>query len=213
MRLCRSCTLIGPIIAASLSCTAHASAEVRCGRYFPTTFGPAQICDAGIPSQYLDITAQLEPNVQLQSQWCWAAAISGVFAYYGHPVSQQEIVRAAYGDIVNMPGTPQAITASLNRPWVDDFGRRFGVSSDVYTANWVTAAQDLAQNLPLIVGSLGHAMIVSATEYRRFTNGASETRSVVVRDPWPTNPRRRTLTLREAYGVQVLIRIRVFDLP
>ena len=212
MRLNRILIFIGLIVAAWVSSTERASAEVRCGPYFPTTFGPAQICDAGIPSQYLDVTAQLEPDVQLQSQWCWAAAISGVFAYYGHPVSQQEIVHAAYGDIVNMPGTPRAIMASLNRPWLDDAGRRFGVSSDVYTANWVTAAQDLARNLPLIVGSLGHAMIVSATEYRRFTNGAGETRSVVVRDPWPTNPRRRTLTLREAYGVQVLIRIRVFNL-
>jgi hypothetical protein len=186
-----------------------AQAAIQCGPFESTPYGPAQTCDAGIPSQLLDVTAQIEPNVQLQSQWCWAAAISGVFAYYGHPVSQSEIVRAAYGDIVNMPGTPRAIMASLNRPWVDDAGRSFRVTADVFSSNWVTAAQDLARNQPLIVGSLGHAMILTAAEYTRFENGNGQMRSVIVRDPWPTNQRRRTLSPREAYGVQMLIRIRV----
>src|SRR5665213_936417 len=145
----------------------------------------------------------------MRSQWCWAAAISGVFAFYGHPVSQARIVQQAYGGVVNMPGSPQAIMASLNRPWVDDAGVSFRVTADVYSANWVTAAQDLAQNQPLIVGSLGHAMVVTATEYWRMPNGAGQTQFVTVRDPWPTNPRRRQLTPREASGVQMLIRIRV----
>jgi hypothetical protein len=30
---------------------------------------------------------------QYQSQWCWAASISMVFAHYGHRVSQERIVR------------------------------------------------------------------------------------------------------------------------
>lgn len=187
-----------------------ASARVICGAFFPTQFGPAQRCDAGIPSQFLDVTAQIEPDTQLQSQWCWAASISGVFAYYGHPVSQQEIVQAAYGAVIDMPGSPQAIMASLNRPWIDDAGRAFQVRADLFTANWVTAAQDLALNQPLIVGSFGHAMIVTATEYIRFGNGAGQTQVVIVRDPWPLNARRRQLSPNEARGVQLLIRIRVF---
>jgi hypothetical protein len=202
-------TIVALIVAGSLSDATPAPAAVNCGPFAPTAYGPVQTCDAGIPSQLLDITAQDEPNVQLQSQWCWAASISGIFAYYKHPVSQARIVQEAYGSVVNMPGTPRAIMASLNRPWVDDAGRPFRVSADLYSANWITAAQDLARGQPLIVGSLGHAMVVSATEYWRFSNGVGQTQSVTVRDPWPTNPRRRFLTPREAQGVQMLIRIRV----
>jgi hypothetical protein len=187
-----------------------AAAAINCGPFMATPAGPIQTCEAGIPSAALDVSAYLEPNYQLMNEWCWAASISGVFAYYGHPVSQARIVKEAYGEAVNMPGSPQAIMASLNRPWVDDAKRPFNVRSDIYSANWITAAQDLAQGLPLIVGSLGHAMIVTATEYQRFPNGVGQTTVVMVRDPWPTNARRRPLSPQEAYGVQMLIRIRVY---
>jgi hypothetical protein len=205
----RIAAIVVLLAAGAVATPLPATANVRCGDYEQTAYGPAQICDAGIPSQELDVTAQLEPNVQLQSNWCWAAAISGVFAYYGHPVSQARIVREAYGGIANMPGTTRAIMGSLNRTWVDDANRPFRVSADTFSSSWITAAQDLAQNHPLIVGSLGHAMILTAAEYLRYGNGNGTVRGVIVRDPWPNNPRRRALTTREAYGVQLLIRIRV----
>ncbi len=210
MRLIRVVFTLAAVVACSLPVARPAAAALNCGSFMPTPVGPVQTCDAGIPSGALDVTARIEPNVQLQSQWCWAASISGVFAYYGHPVSQARIVREAYGSVVNMPGSPQAIMGSLNRPWVDDAGHPFRVRSDLYSSNWVTAAQDLAQGMPLIVGSLGHAMVVTATEYRRLPNGVGETQLVIVRDPWPANARRRSLTPQEAFGVQMLIRIRVF---
>jgi hypothetical protein len=205
----RICIMAALVAGCSLLATRPAAADVKCGQYADTDYGMAQICDAGIPSHELDVTAQLEPNVQLQSNWCWAAAISGVFAYYGHPVSQARIVREAYGGIANMRGTTRAIMGSLNRDWVDDANRPFHVEADTFSANWITATQDLAQSRPLIVGSLGHAMILTAAEYTRFANGNGRIRGVIVRDPWPTNPRRRTLSPEEAYGVQMLIRIRV----
>ena len=162
MRLIRVQFVLAAIIVCSLPVARPAAAALNCGPFVPTQFGPIQTCDAGIPSGALDVTARIEPNVQLQSQWCWAASISGVFAYYGHPVSQARIVREAYGSVVNMRGSPQAIMGSLNRPWVDDAGRPFRVTSDVFSSNWVTAAQDLAQGMPLIVGSLGwhHKQII-----------------------------------------------------
>lgn len=210
MRGLVSCSLVAAFVAISIPASPLAAAAVQCGPYQPTSYGPAQVCEAGIPSPALDVAAMLEPNVQLYNEWCWAATISGVFAYYGHPISQQRIVGEAYGAIVNMPGTPQAIMQSLNRAWVDDAGRPFRVQSDIFSANWMTAAQDLAVGMPLIVASLGHAMIVTASGYQRFPSGAGQTTYVMVRDPWPTNPRRRALTVQEAAGVQMLIRIRVF---
>lgn len=205
----RICVIAALLVAGCIATPLPAAANVRCGGYQPSSYGPAQLCDAGIPSGELDVTAQLEPNVQLQSNWCWAAAISGVFAYYGHPVSQARIVREAYGGIANLRGSAQAIMGSLNRTWVDDQGRSFRVTADTFSSNWMTAAQDLAQSRPLIVGSLGHAMVLTAAEYLRYANGAGEIRGVIVRDPWPTHPRRRALTPEEAAGVQMLIRIRV----
>src|SRR5437764_11638959 len=63
---------------------------------------------------------------QKMSQWCWAASISMLFSYYGHPVSQEKIVQSLYGRIVNLPsGTGWNIASRLNRSWVDDNNQRF----------------------------------------------------------------------------------------
>jgi hypothetical protein len=99
---------------------------------------------------------------QQMSQWCWAACLEMVFAYWGHPVSQVEIVRQTWGTIANVPAQPYQIVTDLNRRWQDDDGNSFNVAGDVFTANAVTAAQDLAADMPLIVGSLGHAMVLTA---------------------------------------------------
>src|SRR5262245_33097819 len=47
--------------------------------------------------------AQQAYQQQYLPQWCWAASISMLFAYYGHSVSQARIVTEAYGSPVNMP--------------------------------------------------------------------------------------------------------------
>ena len=85
----RLCIVVALLVTSSLASATPASAAIDCGPFVQTAYGPVQVrAIAGIPSQFLDITAWVEPDVQLQSQWRWAAAISGVFAYYGHPVSQ-----------------------------------------------------------------------------------------------------------------------------
>lgn len=183
----------------------RASALVRCGPWGQPAPG-IQLCEAGIQSAILDVTAS---DRQQASEWCWAASISAVFHYYGHPVSQARIVREAFGKIVNMPGSPQAILASLNRVWVDDNGQSFRATGDSRSANIVTAAQDLANDMPLIIGSRGHAMVLTDLVYVRDQNGRGEPRSATVRDPWPYNARKRLLTPQEWYGTQFLARIRV----
>src|SRR5437879_2626146 len=40
---------------------------------------------------------------QRMSQWCWAASVSMLFRYFGHPLSQEKIVMAQYGRVVNLP--------------------------------------------------------------------------------------------------------------
>jgi hypothetical protein len=163
-----------------------------------------QYCDVGIQG----FQAQQFAQQQYQSQWCWAAAISMIFAHYGHPVGQARIVQDAYGGIINMPGSPAAILSSLNRIWVDDRGVQFQVAANPFTANYLTAITDLRDNHPQIIGALGHAVVLTAMRYV-ITPGGPQVVEAIVRDPWPYSPSRRQMTAQEWYNVQLAAQIRV----
>lgn len=188
------------------------SAAVSCGP--PTAPLGVQACQAGIVSDRLKFV--FAP--QQMSEWCWAACLEMVFAYYGYHVPQQEIVRQTWGGIVNMPAQPAQIVEDLNRPWVDIHGSPFAVQGDVFSASAVTAAQDLALDMPLIIGSMGHAMLFTALAYQRLPNGQGVPTLATVRDPYPystipdPNQGKRFLSPREWIGEQLLVRIRVTPL-
>ena len=131
-----------------------------------------------------------------------------VFAYYGHRVPQKRIVRETWGRIVNLPGQPAQILRNLNRTWTDESGDSFSVSGDVYSANAITAAQDLAQDMPLIIGTMGHAMVLTSLVYVRDPYGGGTVNAAIVRDPWPGRGR-RTLSAQEWFNTRFLARIRV----
>lgn len=131
-----------------------------------------------------------------------------VFRYHGFRVPQREIVRQTWGRIVDLPGQPNQILANLNRPWTDARGREFYVYGDSLTANPVTAAQDLANDMPLIIGTMGHAMVLTSLTYLRDQFGRGEVKAAVVRDPWPGEDR-RVLSPQEWYSTNFLARIRV----
>jgi ABC-type bacteriocin/lantibiotic exporter with double-glycine peptidase domain len=162
-------------------------------------------CTAGIASDLANITMDRSQN---QSNWCWAACIQMVFLYNGLNVSQQEIVRTVFGQLVNLPGSPEDILAALNRRWTDANGDDFDVQGDVYSVSPVTAAQDLANDFPLIVGTLGHAVVLSAVDYYRDLYGNGQIVSAVVRDPLPGRGKRR-LTPAEWVYMTFAVRIRV----
>lgn len=172
---------------------------------------PGRVCVSGLPSKIIHVTA-----VQEQSQWCWAACISMVFGYYGHPVSQQRIVDEAYGGLVNMPAAPWTMLGTLNRDWVDDDGDEFRSMSSPGTTNVVAAAQDLAANQPLIIGTQGHAVVLTALEYAASyvptqwgpQLGPVVITSAIVRDPWPGKGR-RVLTPQEWYSINFAAQIRL----
>jgi hypothetical protein len=189
-----------------------AASDLNCwdtppGPYTP----PTRVCVSGLPSEMVHVTA-----VQEASQWCWAACISMVFGYHGHPVSQQRIVSEAYGGIVNMPAQPWTMLAVMNRPWLDDLGYAFTSLSSPGTTSAVSAAQDLAANLPLIVGTLGHAVVLTALEYGAYylptplgpQLGPVNVTNAIVRDPWP-GVGKRFLTPQEWYSISFAVQIRV----
>jgi Papain-like cysteine protease AvrRpt2 len=161
-------------------------------------------CQVGIESSLEDLAPTQE-----QSAWCWAACISMVFGYYGHPVMQETIVTAAWGAPVNLPALPLQVVASLNRVWIDENGNTFQVRGDALTANAITAAQDLAADHPLIVGSMNHAMVLTGERYLVNQFGESHFLSATVYDPGPGRGE-RNLTPQEWSNIQFAIRIRVF---
>ena len=79
---------------------------------------------------------------------------------------------------------------------------------NVYSANPVTASQYLAQNIPLIIGTQGHAMVLTSLRFIRNQFGDGDVTEAVVRDPWQDRGR-RALTAEEWYSTNFLARIRV----
>jgi hypothetical protein len=167
-------------------------------------------CHAGIDSSIAHVVAAAVGGQHL-SQWCWAACIEMVFRYYGLQVPQEQIVQQTWGGIADLPAYPGHILANLNRPWIDLSGRRFRVSGDAFSANPMTAAQDLAQDMPLIIGTLGHAMVLTALTYVVDRSGNGRVTAAIVRDPWPDRGR-RILSAQEWHQASFLARIRVFPL-
>lgn len=178
------------------------------------------LCEVGIAPSIASNAASAVGGQHL-SQWCWAACIETVFRYYGYIVPQAFIVERTLGAIVNLPADPSHIYSNLNGRWVDAYGQRFLVSSDVLldngvlSANLVTTAQDLSQDMPLIIGTvignIGHAMVLTSLRWLTDVHGKSIVTDAVVRDPCP-NAGRRILSVEEFYNTKFLARIRVFPL-
>lgn len=155
------------------------AAAGNCGNPAPP-FG-ARSCVAGIPQERFDTVFAF----QQQTEWCWAARIEMVFAYWDHRISRKEIVKQTEGVVANMPAQPIAIVRDLNRPWTDEDGNSFTVVGDVFSANGFTAIRDLASEVPLIIGSMGHAMVLTAVSFNQAMNVPRQLTGALGRDPWP----------------------------
>ncbi|GAB6264499.1 papain-like cysteine protease family protein [Photobacterium sp. R1] len=130
---------------------------------------------------------------QYQSQWCWAASISMIFKYYSHPVSQERIVSEVYGSPVNMPAAyGSTISRQINKDWYDDlsvpFSSRVTGLFDLDAGVTNLTNQDIVDNLdqekPLIIGTAGHAMVLSSVDYIVTLQGPQIIGALAF-DPWP----------------------------
>lgn len=174
-----------------LTLPARALAMTRCR---PTSQG--ELCTSQIDFQAFQQQAYKR---QQRSQWCWAACISMLFSYYGHPVSQGRIVKEVYGNPVDMPAKAGIVIArQLNRKWVDDRGKPFTSKlTAVYDFGFKVFSMDarrlideLDHNHPLVIGTGHHAMILTAVQYYRTSKGP-QLISGGVFDPWPGRGPRR----------------------
>jgi ABC-type bacteriocin/lantibiotic exporter with double-glycine peptidase domain len=166
---------------------------------YPNQVGIQQ-CRAGIDSNVALAIARRQQN----SQWCWAACIQMIFAYYGHDVSQKQIVQETWGGVVNMPASDQQILMDLNRTWSSgaDIFSTTASPVDAASASW-----ELSNNAPLIICTSGHAMVLTALDYLRDANGNGNVINAIVRDPWQDNGR-RSLSPREWYATNLLAAVR-----
>lgn len=148
---------------------------------------------------------------QKLNQWCWAASLEMVFRYHGMAIDQKEIVLQNYGALINLPASPQQLFANLNRVWRTSNGE-FEVRSDFFSCTPDLAAHDLNAEFPLILGTMGHATVLTAMTYLRNPfNGSGQPQQLTVRDPWPASPGRRILSGYEMAGINngLALRVRV----
>ena len=165
--------------------------------------GPAmEICEA----RACTFLAAVAPRAQENSNWCWAACLEMSFSCLSHRVDQQTIVKAAWGDIRNVPAAPSEIVGSVQREYVDAFGSRFRLRARLLDRT-ITIITDLAAigqtfehvaaGKPAIVGTInpdgsGHATMLTSLTVRRSADRKSspEFRAAGVYDPWPGRERR-----------------------
>jgi hypothetical protein len=163
----------------------------------PDLVAGMEICEASACT----FLASVAPHAQEESNWCWAACLEMAFSCLGNRVTQETIVKAAWGDIRNVPATPAQIVKTVNRDYVNNMGGRFRPKAQLLDRNFtlftkigaLSAAFDhVALGKPAIVGTMnpvgpGHATMLTHISVRRRTGGATlpELYSARVYDPWP----------------------------
>lgn len=184
-RLTRRALVIG-MLAAATGTPTLARARQSCR----VTEEATSVCRAEIDFQDF---LQHAYDPQRASQWCWAACISMVFAFHGHPVSQERVVEEAYGGLYDLPsGSGRNIARQLDRRWVDDNGRRFRSRLvALYDAHDGREEMDntavvngLSHEQPMIVGARDHTVVLTAVDYVASPAGPRLLGAGVF-DPWP----------------------------
>jgi hypothetical protein len=172
------------LLSITLVTASSATAKTRCGG----ALGNQCISEVDF-TQF----AQTAFQQQRHSEWCWAAAISMLFSYYQHPVSQERIVTSLYGRLVNLPSGPSLnIAARLNSPWIDDHQQSFkptvsgayDFDAGVLTITNAWLVNELDQDRPFIIGTNGHAVVVTAIRFIP-TQPQPTIVGMGVFDPWP----------------------------
>jgi hypothetical protein len=210
--------VLAGVSALSTLWSAEARAVVNC-----SVFGRdgIQLCSAG------RIVLDVETARQRCENWCWAACIQTIFAANGFQLEQEAIVRRLYGGEACLPATGSQIVRTIGQTWTDRRGTTFRASAqslpdatigirrsgggrvapnladDITIGLFAnqgsqTLVRELENDNPLIIGALGHATVVVAASYERSRDGFVRLIDLGIRDPWPGNPNRRTLTAQEA---------------
>jgi Papain-like cysteine protease AvrRpt2 len=180
------CRAIVATALVACSYAAQAQQQEQCG---PADSAGIQKCRAAVVPD----DVQRMAAVQERRNWCWAASMSMIFAHHGYQMPQEQIAREQYADAADRGARPQDISRMLDQTWQDAHGRSFVASSVAgsepgrrFQFGNDTVIRELIAQRPLIIGTLGHAMVLVAVEYERFTlQDAVRITGGTVIDPWP----------------------------
>jgi hypothetical protein len=162
----------------------------------PTPNQNLKTASVNIPELFQAVTTQ-----QCE-EWCWAACISMIFDFYGHPMSQPNIVTATFGAPVCWPASSTTtIGQALTRQYTDDKGIPFfsqvtaayDFFNRINTFDNAMIVNQLSSNNPLLYCNTQHAMVVYSVDYVP-TLAEPDILAVHVVDPWPFNPRMHLLS-------------------
>ena len=185
-----TCHAIAGTALAAWSC--GVLAQEQCG---PLDAAGIQRCRSGVAPEDVRRMAA----VQERRNWCWAASISMIFAHHGYTLTQERIAREQPADAADRGALPLDITRLLDQTWQDAHGRSFLASVRAgrepgrrFQFGNDTVIRELIAQRPLMIGTLGHAMVLVAVEYERFTvQDAVRITGGTVIDPWPLQGVRR----------------------
>jgi hypothetical protein len=145
-----------------------------------------------------------------------------VFGFYGHKISQEDIVRQVYGRLQCFPAGTRTIGQALSRGWTDADGQKFrsrvvaafDPMNGINAINNAIIVNELKNDHPLLYCNTHHAMVVGGVEF--FPTAPPNITTVGVIDPWPASPRVHNLSVPESRPIPVgqmtfLATIRVED--
>jgi len=182
---------------------------------------PCSLPDGGAGPCRVEIAAPVVARMLQQQQrprWCWAAAISMVFAGYGYPVAQSDIVERMYGQAVDAGVPTHILPAVIEREWVSDDGLALKASTRYQAAapgatvpaSITLMISSLRAGQPLILSAHGHAVVVVGIAYERQGQAMRITGGTVI-DPTP-GVGLRPLQAQEL-GVALLASVAVAPVP
>ena len=175
------------------------------------------VCRAGITLS----NALLAYAAQQMPLWCWAASIEMIFRAHGYYVPQADIVRAVYGDVVNLPAfSGYSMSTQLNRDWTDSQGRRFRVAlsglydfdARAFNLSHSQVIGALKAGNPLLYANLSHAMMLGIVDYYPASPEPGF-RAFGFADPWPGNGLRGATDNREMVAMHRGGHLRYLALP
>jgi Papain-like cysteine protease AvrRpt2 len=129
-------------------------------------------------------------------EWCWAASISMIFGFAGHPIDQKQIVAQTYGNVLCLPaGSSRTIGQDLSRTWTDANGdvftskvvAAFDPANNILAINNAILINELQNDHPILYCNTHHAMVIYAADYIPTPMGPNIV-AVAVADPWPYGP-------------------------
>jgi len=131
-------------------------------------------------------------TTQRATQWCWAAALESVLRNYGITRTQEQIVIATYGRLIDAPAySPHQLYNVLN-----NFSFADGKTIEIVAGNFGNGAppaaflaSELAEGNPVIAWYRndvrgGHAVVIFGVRVTRSAYGPIVT-AIKYHDPWP----------------------------